>query len=227
MDGSGRWAQSRGLPTTAGHAAGAEAVRRVVRAAPGLGIRVLTLYAFSSDNWRRPEPEVRALMRLLRAYLEEEAAACARAGVRVRVIGRRDRLHVALVEAIERAEAVTRAATRLELRIAVDYSARDTILEAARLAPDATWTRDSFAVALSAAMHAGAPGPDVDLVIRTAGEQRLSDFLIWESAYAEWWFTRTLWPDVGARTLASAVRAFRRRDRRYGGRPPAPLAESA
>jgi undecaprenyl diphosphate synthase len=216
MDGNGRWATRRGLPRAAGHRAGIAAVKRVVEAAPGLGIGTLTLYAFSADNWRRPEPEVRALMVLLREYLAQEIAACVEQGVRLRVIGRRDRIALMLRERIERAESATAGGTRLELRIAVDYSARDAIAAAAaRCGGDGT-DRAAFALALAAATHAGETR-DVDLLVRTAGEQRLSDFLLWECAYAELWFTSALWPDFDARLLAAAVDGFRRRERRFGG----------
>jgi undecaprenyl diphosphate synthase len=215
MDGNGRWATGRGLPRAAGHRAGIAAVKRVVEAAPGLGIGTLTLYAFSADNWRRPEPEVRALMVLLREYLANEVAACVAQGVRLRVIGRRDRIALMLRERIERAEAATAGGSRLELRIAVDYSAREAIAEAAARCGGVA-DRGAFAAALAAATHAG-DTRDVDLLIRTAGEQRLSDFLLWECAYAELWFTPSLWPDADAAMLASALDDFHRRERRFGG----------
>ncbi len=217
MDGNGRWAARRGLPRAAGHRAGIAAVKRVVAAAPELGIDTLTLYAFSADNWRRPEPEVRALMVLMREYLDRETESCAAQGVRVRVIGRRDRIARPLREAIERAEQATAAGGRLDLRVAVDYSARDAIAAAARAcAGGPAPTRERFAAALADASHAGVTR-DVDLLVRTAGEQRLSDFLLWECAYAELWFTRTLWPDVDAGLLAGALGDYRRRERRFGG----------
>ncbi|OLB49084.1 MAG: di-trans,poly-cis-decaprenylcistransferase [Gemmatimonadetes bacterium 13_2_20CM_2_65_7] len=192
MDGNGRWATRRGLPRAAGHRAGVEAVRRMVRAAPDLGITALTLYAFSSDNWSRPPAEVTALMRLFARYLHREVAELVAQSVRLSIIGRRDRLPAALVNAIVDADQATSGGTRLDLRIAVDYSAR-------------------------AAIRSGTLLPDVDLLIRTGGEQRLSDFLLWESAYAELWFTDTMWPDFTANELAGAVRDFRARDRRFGG----------
>jgi undecaprenyl diphosphate synthase len=216
MDGNGRWALSRGLPRIAGHAAGVEAARRVVEAAPDAGISILTLFAFSSDNWRRPADEVAALMRLLAEYLEKETPRCIENGVRLEVIGRRDRLEPALRSAIAGTEAATGAATsgcppRLRLRVAVDYSARDAILAAARGVKELSL--DALGKAL---------GPPVDLLIRTGGERRLSDFLLWESAYAELVFTRTMWPDFGAAGLAAAVSEFRSRDRRFGAVPPQP-----
>ena len=194
MDGNGRWATRRGLPRAAGHRAGAVAVRRAVKVAPGCGITDLTLYAFSSDNWSRPAAEVSMLMRLFARHLRTETAELAAQGVKLSVIGRRDRLPPSLVNAILAAEASTARGTRLELRIAVDYSAR-------------------------AAIQSGALLPDVDLLIRTGGEQRLSDFLLWESAYAELWFTDRMWPDFGASQLAVAIHEFHSRDRRFGGLP--------
>ena len=220
MDGNGRWARMRGRPRTMGHRAGASAVRRVVEAAPGLGIGTLTLYAFSADNWARPPREVGALMRLFRAYLAAETARCVETGVRMSIIGRRDRLPEALVRAAEGAEAATAAGRRLHLRLALDYSARDAILRAAALAGGTEPTREEFARLLGQAAHAG-PAPDVDLLVRTGGEQRLSDFLLWECAYAELLFVPTMWPDFGPAELAAAVAEFRRRDRRFGRVPDA------
>ncbi|GBU17577.1 MULTISPECIES: di-trans,poly-cis-decaprenylcistransferase [Methylobacterium] len=218
MDGNGRWATARGRPRLAGHEAGIEALRRVAEAAPGQGIGTLTLYAFSSDNWRRPEAEVAGLMALMRLYLRREARRLAESGTRLSVIGRRDRLPEGLARAIGRAEAATRMGTRLHLRIAIDYSGRDAILAAALSAAcDGPLTREG----LSRRLADGAPAPDVDLLIRTSGEQRLSDFLLWESAYAELHFTPRLWPDFGADDLAEAMAAFRARQRRFGGLPAA------
>ena len=196
MDGNGRWASRRGLPRVAGHRAGAAAVRRVVEAAPDQGIAALTLYAFSADNWKRPPGEVATLMRLFARHLRTETPRLLENGVRLEVVGRRDRLPVPLVASIAAAERATARASRLVLRLAVDYSAR--------------W-----------AIGAGVILPDVDLVIRTGGEQRLSDFLLWEAAYAELYFTDTMWPDFGATDLARAVSDFRTRQRRYGGLPEA------
>jgi undecaprenyl diphosphate synthase len=206
MDGNGRWAQERGLPRVAGHRAGADAVRRVVKASPDLGITGLTLYAFSSDNWRRPATEVRTLMSLLGRYLRSEAEELRGSGVRLSIIGRRDRLPANVIEAIEWAEGRTSGGRRLHLRVAVDYSARDAILSAAISAKDGV-SRESISQALA---------PDVDLLIRTGGEQRLSDFLLWECAYAELIFTPRMWPDFDATDLRRAVEEFRRRDRRFG-----------
>jgi undecaprenyl diphosphate synthase len=194
MDGNGRWATRRGVPRVAGHRAGAEAVRRVVEAAPELGITALTLYAFSADNWKRPAGEVTALLRLFGRYLRLESARLRAHDVHLEVVGRRDRLPAQLVAAIAFAERATAPGGRLCLRLAVDYSAR--------------W-----------AIRAGAILPDVDLLIRTGGEQRLSDFLLWECAYAELYFSDTMWPDFGAADLARAIAAFQARERRFGGLP--------
>jgi undecaprenyl diphosphate synthase len=219
MDGNGRWATRRGLPRTAGHRAGARTVRTIVEAAPAAGVRVLTLYAFSSDNWKRPAREVAALMRIFRAYLAAETAACVQSGVRLNVIGRRDRLPAPLLRAIGAAEEATREGTRLDLRIALDYSAQDGILEAARRAGGAALTREAFGLLLDGAIHAGAPTPPVDLLIRTGGEQRLSDFLLWETAYAELVFSALMWPDFAPADLANALTEFGARERRFGGLP--------
>ncbi|HUF75403.1 MAG TPA: polyprenyl diphosphate synthase [Longimicrobiales bacterium] len=221
MDGNGRWATARGRRREWGHRRGAESVRRVVEAAPGLGVRTLTLYAFSSDNWKRPEREVRLLMRLFERYLRKESASLAENGVSLRVVGRRDRLAPDLVAAIERAEAETAGGRKLTLRLAVDYSSRQMLIEALRQAaraPSANGAvgRPDVSALLGRAMHSGGPSPDVDLLIRTGGERRLSDFLLWECAYAELLFTPVMWPDYGAAELAAALRDFRARDRRFG-----------
>jgi undecaprenyl diphosphate synthase len=212
MDGNGRWAQARGLPRSAGHRAGATAVRRLVEAAPSQGIGVLTLYAFSSDNWKRPGAEVQALLRLLESYLRTELASCVEQGVRIEVLGRRDRLPARVRDAIALAERTTAAGTVLRLRLAIDYSSRDALVRAAAHAPR---SRAEFARGLEP--DAGPPVPDVDLLIRTGGEQRLSDFLLWEVAYAELYFTELAWPDFDADALAAAIAEFGRRQRRFGG----------
>ena len=214
MDGNGRWALARGLPREAGHRAGVETVSRIVEAAPTAGVGILSLFAFSCDNWRRPRTEVDGLMGLLAQYLEKETSRCVRNGVRLEVIGRRDRLDESLRQAISRAEQITAGGTRLRLRIAFDYSGRDAILSAARRA-----------VRLSRQSLERSLGPAVDLLVRTGGEHRLSDFLLWECAYAELIFSPRMWPDFGVDDLAAAVREFRGRDRRYGAIPP-PLARS-
>jgi len=214
MDGNGRWAVRRGLPRSAGHHAGVDAIRRVVEAAPGLGIGTLSLFAFSSDNWARPAEEVQILMELFGRFLRDEAGPLRAHDVRLSVIGRRHRLPPEVVAAIAAAEALTARGSRLHLRVAIDYSSRDAILEAARLGRRDDSTRESFTTRLGET-H-GAPAPDVDLLIRTGGEQRLSDFLLWESAYAELFFTARMWPDFREDDLAAAVAEFRGRDRRFG-----------
>lgn len=215
MDGNGRWAAARGLPRVAGHRAGAEALRRTVESAPDLGIRMLTVYAFSSDNWRRPSAEVSALMKMFHLYLRREQARCVANGVRVSVIGRRDRLPRMLLPVIEACEQATGAGRKLHLRLAVDYSSRDAIVDAA-LKLKKHSSRDEFIQTLGAA--------DVDLLIRTGGEQRLSDFLLWECAYAELVFTPVMWPDFKAADLAAALEEFHSRERRFGSLPKAALA---
>jgi undecaprenyl diphosphate synthase len=224
MDGNGRWAQRRGLPRSAGHCAGVQAVRHVVEAAPDFGIGTLTLFAFSSDNWRRPVAEVSALMALLHQYLQAELGRLVDGGARLSVIGRRDRLPDDLKEEIARAENATAAGERLDLQIALDYSARDAIANAAAawLAEDSPAHR-AFGRLL--AWQGKGPGRDVDLLIRTGGEKRLSDFLLWECAYAELCFVDTLWPDFSPDALRAAMHEFHRRERRFGAIPDvAPLA---
>jgi len=210
LDGNGRWATSRGLPRLAGHRAGASAVRRTVEAACELGLPVLTLYAFSSDNWRRPAKEVFGLFGLLREYLESETRRLRKHGVRLTVIGRRDRLDPAILEAIESAERATAAGRRLDLRLAIDYSARDAISRAAH-----RLSRRSPSPTAELANLLG--GPDVDLLIRTGGERRLSDFLLWECAYAELAFLDIPWPEFARGDLESALADFAGRSRRFGG----------
>lgn len=249
MDGNGRWAQRRGLPRTAGHRAGAKSARAFVEEAaePRHGIGWLTLYAFSSDNWSRPRDEVKALMDLFYKYLKQETPRCVENGIRMSVVGRRDRLSPALVERIEASEAATAGGQRMTLRLAVDYSARDAIVRAAVLAeqgdlqvaqpadpgesrvpgpagrdrgvaaePSRDLDRDRFRRLLAWAIGASDPVRDVDLLIRTGGEQRLSDFLLWECAYAELIFTPTLWPDFGKPELVEALSDYHRRERRFG-----------
>jgi undecaprenyl diphosphate synthase len=217
MDGNGRWALARGRPREEGHVAGAAAVRRTVESAPAFGITTLTLYAFSSDNWRRPRGEVDNLMFLLQKYLDAECANAIANGVRFSVIGRRDRIPGSLRRSIARVEERTSEGTGLHLRVAIDYSARDALLAAAgRVAKGTPPTREAFERSLCEAIHAPSGTRDVDLLIRTGGEQRLSDFLLWESAYAELYFTDVPWPDFSDADLAAAVETFAARDRRYG-----------
>jgi undecaprenyl diphosphate synthase len=229
MDGNGRWARARGRPRTVGHAAGVDALQRVAEAAPAQGISTLTVYAFSADNWTRPRTEVAALLTLFRRSLASEVERCLANGVRLSIVGRRDRLPPSLVRAIDDAERATAGGHRLWLRVAIDYSARDAIcLAAARWAHDRPPTRAELAGLLESrpevGTHSGTHSravPDVDLLIRTGGEQRLSDFLLWECAYAELYFTPRRWPDFDAGDLGRAVREYRRRERRFGGLPQA------
>jgi len=216
MDGNGRWANTRGRPRTFGHSSGARAVKRTVEAARRLEIEALTLYAFSSDNWRRPETEVSALMALFRRYLAAETERCVENGIRLTVIGRRDRLSGPLRRAIQASEQATSHCRDMHLRVAVDYSSRDLILDAASRMRGAAFTREKFAEAMAAAAHAPEGVPDVDLLIRTGGEQRLSDFLLWECAYAELVFTPRMWPEFSARDLDAAITEYQRRERRFG-----------
>ena len=217
MDGNGRWANTHGWSRPAGHRAGAENVRHIVEASPELGINMLSLYAFSSDNWQRPAREVDALMRLFDFYLHAEADRCVRNGVRVSVIGRRDRLSPAILAAVEAIENTTRAGEVLHLRLAIDYSSRDAILLAAqKLAAAREGSREIFAQCLAEAYHEGTPVRDVDLLIRTGGEQRLSDFLLWECAYAELYFIARAWPDFRVKDLKEAIQQFHQRERRFG-----------
>jgi len=222
MDGNGRWANARGRPRTAGHIAGARVVRKIVEAAPDYGIGMLTLYAFSADNWARPSREVALLMRLFRRYLVSETDRCVTNDVHMRIIGRRDRIPAELLRAIRVAEEATRHGTRLDLRIAVDYSARDAMVRAAeRLRGTESITREDLARAMCEVDHWTGESRDVDLLIRTGGEQRLSDFLLWECAYAELYFTDRRWPDFTAADLEHAVKEFHSRERRFGTVPEA------
>jgi undecaprenyl diphosphate synthase len=222
MDGNGRWANARGRPRTAGHIAGARVVRKIVEAAPDCGIGMLTLYAFSADNWARPSREVALLMRLFRRYLVAETDRCVTNDVRMRIIGRRDRIPSELLRAIKVAEEATRHGTRLDLRIAVDYSARDAMVRAMELLRDVgPITREDLARAMCDVDHWAGECRDVDLLIRTGGEQRLSDFLLWECAYAELYFTDRRWPDFSPADLEHAVQEFHSRERRFGTVPAA------
>jgi undecaprenyl diphosphate synthase len=228
MDGNGRWARSKGKPRWRGHVAGVDSVRDVVRASPGLGVSTLTLYAFSSDNWKRPAAEVGRLFWLLREYCAREEAELIENGVRVTAIGRRDRIPRSAVGALERLERRSAGGRRLHLRLAIDYSAQWAIADAARrLGQDLQAGRlspaDLTPAAFDRVITAGVP--PVDLLVRTAGEQRLSDFLLWECAYAELVFTDTLWPDFRRANLEGAIAEFRGRERRFGGLTPAPVAE--
>ena len=217
-DGNGRWATSRGLPRTAGHRAGAASARRIIAAAPRLGIRTLTLFALSSANWQRPAAEVEGILALLHEYLRVEKECCVAEGVRLNVIGRRDRMPPALQEAVVDAERATAGGVRLNLRLAVDYSGRESIFRAACRSYKATiLTPDSFSQVLSEVQHGSST--EVDLLIRTGGEQRLSDFRLWECAYAELVFLEKRWPDFTAADLESALAEFSRRERTRGALP--------
>ncbi len=213
MDGNGRWAVRRGRKRVQGHLAGAEAVRRTIQAALELEVGWLTLFAFSCENWKRPGLEVEALMALFGEYLDGEAASCAEQGVRLRIIGRRDRLSADLRVAIERAEQRTATAQRLTVRIAVDYSSRDVLRRAAQ-GPAAAL---DFPAAIREAQHDPPETPEIDLLIRTGGEKRVSDQLGWEAAYAELCFLDCMWPDFGKNELGAALEDFRGRERRFGG----------
>jgi len=220
MDGNGRWASARGLPRTAGHRAGVRTARQIVEAATrSTAVGTVTLYAFSSDNWSRPSPEVGALMRLLRRSLTVESKRCVANGVRLTIVGRRDRLPASLVLAIQEAEAVTAHGRNLHLRVAIDYSARDSIVEAAALGGGEPVSRERFAQLLAQVNHDPFSVRDVDLLIRSGGEQRLSDFLLWECAYAEFYFTRCMWPDFTETEFLAALSEFELRERRFGSVP--------
>jgi undecaprenyl diphosphate synthase len=212
MDGNGRWATERGLSRSAGHRAGAEAVRRVIEAAPQEGVDLLTLYAFSSDNWNRPRAEVEALMTLFHRFLLEETARCVEAGVHMNIIGRRDRLSPALVRLVERTENATAHCDRVRVRLAIDYSSRDAIARASC----AHCPEENFRLRLTSAINADTTIEDVDLLVRTGREKRLSDFMLFEAAYAELHFSDRLWPDFTGDDLRAAVADFRSRDRRFG-----------
>jgi undecaprenyl diphosphate synthase len=217
MDGNGRWAQRRGLPRTAGHVEGARAVDEIVEAAARMRVCALTLYAFSSDNWGRPGSEVAALMRLLRRYLMTETARCLEQSIRINIIGRRDRLSSSLVRAIERSEQLTAGCTGMLLRIAVDYSAQYSILEAARRLPREPGSDPQrFQELLDEVDHSAAPAGPVDLLIRTGAEKRLSDFMLFQCAYAELYFTDCMWPEFGAAGLRAALDFYGGRQRRFG-----------
>lgn len=219
MDGNGRWAARRGLPRVAGHRAGLAAARRIVEHAPDVGIGRLTLYAFSSDNWRRPAAEVERIFWLLRAFLRMETERLRERGARLEAIGRRDRLPEAALRAIENAEWRTAAGRRLHLRVAIDYSSRDSIARAAAEALAGKTALDGEVLSTTLASAVTAGSSDVDLLIRTGGEKRLSDFLLWESAYAELLFTERMWPEFDEADLDAALEEFYHRERRFGGLP--------
>jgi undecaprenyl diphosphate synthase len=224
MDGNGRWAQRQGLPRAAGHRQGVEAVRDIVKASPGHGISHLTLYGFSTENWRRPEDEVSGLMGLFRLYLKNEVRKLDRDGVRLGFIGQRDRLPADIVALMAEAEATTRDNLRLHLTIAVSYGGRWDLVEAARalgrrVAEGGLRAEDIDEAAITGALSTAAL-PDPDLLIRTSGEQRISNFLLWQTAYSELVFSDVLWPDFDGRALADCMDRFTSRDRRFGAVAP-------
>jgi undecaprenyl diphosphate synthase len=228
MDGNGRWAQRRHLPRTAGHHAGARAVNAAVQAAARHGITTLTLYAFSADNWGRPAAEVSALFALFRRHLLSQTRRCLEQAIRINVIGRRDRLSPEVRQLIEHNEQATAECTGMHLRIAVDYSSQHSLLETCRrLQREARVDRGQFVARLGAVDHALTPAPDVDLLIRTGGEKRLSDFLLWECAYAELLFIDCLWPDFDERAFEQSLEEYARRDRRFGRIPDPIMASSS
>ncbi|MGN6307782.1 MAG: isoprenyl transferase [Mesorhizobium sp.] len=228
MDGNGRWAKARGLPRLAGHRAGVEALRKTVRAAPGLGISHLTVYAFSSENWSRPKSEVSDLMGLLKLFIRRDLADLHQSGVRVRVIGDREGLQPDIRALLEEAESLTARNGALNLIIAFNYGGRDEIVRAARKLAEAAAAGTIAADAITADSFAGALDtaglPDPELVIRTSGELRLSNFLLWQAAYSELVFQPCYWPDFGPEQLAEALHAFGRRERRFGGLAPQDIA---
>ncbi len=220
MDGNGRWAKAKGLPRAAGHAQGAEAVRRTVKAASDLGIQYLTLYGFSLENWKRPAKEIADLMGLLRLYLRKEISELHREGVRIRFIGDRSMLAADIISLIEMSEQKTRANTKLDLVIALSYGSRQEITAAVRQLVEDVAAGEISADAIDENALEGrlytADMPDPDLIVRTSGEQRISNFLLWQSAYAEFVFTDVLWPDFSREKLEDSIEEFSRRERRYG-----------
>ncbi|MCB1044640.1 MAG: di-trans,poly-cis-decaprenylcistransferase [Acidobacteria bacterium] len=215
MDGNGRWAQRQGLSRSEGHVAGIEALKRAVDVIYQKNIPYLTVYAFSTDNWKRPQAEVSTLMHLMKNYLQHETDSCVQKGVRINVIGRRDRLAPDIRHEIEKSEQATAAGHRLLFRFAVDYGARDVIERAAKLSKRLACK--PFRALIERASHSVAGVPDVDLMIRTGGEKRLSDFLLWENAYAELYFLDGMWPDFGAQDVDQALDWYSQRKRRFGG----------
>jgi undecaprenyl diphosphate synthase len=218
MDGNGRWAAARGLPVEAGHREGTRAVRRTVEAAIDLGVTSLVVYAFSTENWARPADEVAALMEILGESIARELPDLARQGVRTRFLGRRDRVPAALREQMEELERQTAGLDTLALWIAFDYGGRAELVEAARRCVEDGLPAEAIDEAALAARLYAPELPEIDLLIRTSGEFRISNFMLWETAYAEFVFTETLWPDFGADDLRAALDAFASRERRFGGR---------
>ncbi|MBX7247687.1 MAG: di-trans,poly-cis-decaprenylcistransferase [Caulobacteraceae bacterium] len=222
MDGNGRWAKARGMPRALGHRAGVQALKRTVEAAPGLGVECLTVFGFSTENWRRPAQEVSELMGLVKLYVQTDLARLAREGVQVRILGSRQGLPPDILEIVDRAEAATaHNAGGFLLQVAFNYGGRADIVEAARRFAHVVQSGQARPDDLDEAgfdrLLCTAKGPPLDLVVRTSGEVRLSNFLLWEAAYAELVFQEILWPDYGAEALAEAIEQYRRRDRRFGG----------
>jgi undecaprenyl diphosphate synthase len=221
MDGNGRWAKRRGFPRTFGHRSGVTALKRTVEAAPHLGVEWLTVFGFSTENWSRPAAEVAELMGLLKSYVESDLDRLEREGVRVHIIGRREGLSADIVEIIERAEARTRHNEKFHLQVAFNYGGRADIADAARryakAVAEGLASLEGDAEAIFGRFLSTAHAPPVDLIVRTSGERRLSNFLLWEAAYAELVFQDVLWPDYGAEPLKAAIEEFRARERRYGG----------
>ena len=221
MDGKGRWAKKRGLPRTAGHAQGARTVEQILEDADHMGIRYLTVYAFSTENWSRPDSEVKALMNLLRTYMKTSLAKCARNNVRIRVIGDKSRLDKDLQDSIANLEKETASNTGIGFQIAINYGSRDEIVRAVQAAAQKVSSgelrpEDITEAAISDSLDtAGIPDPD--LLIRTGGEQRISNFLLWQTAYSELYFCDAAWPDFNKNELEKAVDAYNNRERRYGG----------
>ena len=225
MDGNGRWAKARGLPRAAGHREGVQALKRTIEAAPALGVDCLTVFGFSTENWQRPADEVSDLMGLVRAYVASDLKRLNKAGVRVRILGRRAGLPADIARIVEKTEAETAGNDRFLLQVAFNYGGRADIVDAAQAHIDAVLAGKASGPLDDAALAKGlstAGGPPVDVIVRTSGEQRLSNFLLWEAAYAELIYQDILWPDYGPEALADVVAQFQTRDRRYGGRPAAP-----
>ncbi len=224
MDGNGRWAEARHRPRSYGHRAGVETVRRVVEDARDLGLRCLTLYSFSTENWTRPKAEIAALMALMKEYIENDLARLAREGVRIRILGTREGLRPDVLRLVEQAEARTAHNSELQLNIAFNYGGRDEILRAVKRAAAAGADMASMTEADFARYLDTHGQPDPDLVIRTSGEQRISNYLLWQAAYAEFVFTDTLWPDFGKADLVDALQSFAMRNRRFGAAPSSEVA---
>ena len=221
MDGNGRWAKRRGLPRALGHREGVQALKRTIEAAPKLGVQCLTVFGFSTENWSRPEDEVSDLMGLVRTYVASDLTRLEKAGVRLRVLGRREGLPADIADIIVRAESQTAHNDRFLLQVAFNYGGRADLVDAARRHAERLLAGETVEPLSERTLEAGlatAGSPPLDLIVRTSGEQRLSNFLLWESAYAELVFQDILWPDYGPEALADAVEAYRRRERRFGGR---------